>query len=99
MIEYILPCVTPPPPPPQGPPHGLVVHVGLVLVEPPQAGHRLGVHQLEHALLPVAPLDELRAAVLVLQQLQEELPQIGIVIIFWSPRSWDHPVLSHVEAC
>ena len=42
---------------PQRPAHGLVVHVGLVLVEPPQPGHRLAVHYLEHAPLPVHPLD------------------------------------------
>ena len=35
-------------------------------MQPPQPGHRLAVHQLEDALLPVGPLDELRAAVFVL---------------------------------
>ena len=78
---------------PQRPAHGLVVHVGLVLVEPPQPGHRLAVHQLEDPLLPVGPLDELRAAVFVLgmglvrrdyekfeaylKQFKQELPEIG----------------------
>ena len=51
---------------PESPAHGLVVHVRLVLVEAPEAGHRLTVHQLEDPLLPVAPLDELGAALLVL---------------------------------
>jgi hypothetical protein len=51
---------------PESAPHGLVVHVRLVLVEAPEAGHRLAVHQLEDPLLPVAPLDVLGAAVLVL---------------------------------
>ena len=51
---------------PQGSSHRLVVHVGLVLVEAPQPGHRLAVHQLEDALLPVGPFNELRAAVFVL---------------------------------
>ena len=51
---------------PQCSPHSLIVHVWLVLVEPPQSGHGLAVHQLEDALLPVTPLDELRAAVFVL---------------------------------
>ena len=62
---------------PERPAHRLVVHVGLVLVQPPQPGHGLAVHQLEDSLLPVAPLDELGAAVLVLEQLQEELPEVG----------------------
>ena len=78
---------------PQRPAHGLVVHVRLVLVEPPQPGHRLAVHQLEDPLLPVRPLDELRAAVFVLgmglvrrnyekigaylKQFKQELPEIG----------------------
>ena len=47
-------------------PHRLVVHVRLVLVEAPQPGHCLAVHQLEDALLPVGPFNELRAAVFVL---------------------------------
>ena len=46
-------------------------------MQPPQPRHRLAVHQLEHSLLPIAPLDELGAAVLVLEQLQEELPEVG----------------------
>ena len=49
--------------------HGLVVHVWLVLVQPPQPGHGLAVHQLEDALLPVTPLDELGTAVFILKQL------------------------------
>lgn len=57
--------------------HGLVVHVGLVLVQPPQPRHGLGVDQLEHALLAVGPLDEARAVLAVLQQLEQELPQVG----------------------
>jgi hypothetical protein len=35
-------------------------------VQAPEARHRLAVHQLEDPLLPVAPLDVLGAAVLVL---------------------------------
>ena len=53
---------------PESSTHGLVVHVWLVLVQPPQPGHRLAVHQLEDALLPVAPLDELGTAVFILEQ-------------------------------
>ena len=53
---------------PESSTHGLVVHVGLVLVQPPEPGHGLAVHQLEDALLPVAPLDELGTAVFILKQ-------------------------------
>ena len=52
---------------PEGSTHGLVVHVWLVLVEAPQPGHRLAVHQLEDALLPVGPLDELGTTLFVLK--------------------------------
>ena len=62
---------------PECPPHGFVVHVRLVLVFPPQLGHSLGVHQLEDALVPLHPLDVPGTRVLILQQLQEELPQVG----------------------
>jgi len=62
---------------PQRPAHRLVVHVRLVLVHAPQAGHRLRVHQLEDALLPVRPLDEARTVLAILEQLQQELPQVG----------------------
>lgn len=57
-------------------PHGLVVHVRLVLVQPPQPRHCLGVHQLEHALLAVGPLNKARAILAVLQQLQQEFPEV-----------------------
>ena len=67
-------------------------------MEAPQPGHRLAVHYLEHPPLPVHPLDVLGTGAGGLKQREKELPQIGIVIIFWSPGSWDHPVLSHVEA-
>lgn len=60
----------------QGAAHGLVVHVWLVLVQAPESRHRLRVDQLEHALLAVRPLDEARAVLAVLQQLQQELPQV-----------------------
>ena len=62
-------------------------------MDPPQSGDRLAVHQLEDPLLPVGPLDELRAAVFVLgmglvrrnyekigaylKQFKQELPEIG----------------------
>merc|ERR1711879_715137 len=47
---------------PQRPAHGLVVHVRLVLVEPPQPGHRLAVGG---------------AGAGGLQQGEEELPQVS----------------------
>ena len=61
---------------PQCPAHGLVVHVGLVLVEPPESGDGLGIDQLKDALLAVGPLDIARAAVLVLKEFQQEFPQV-----------------------
>ena len=57
--------------------HGLVVHVRFVLMEPPQSGDRLAVHQLEDPLLSVHPLDVGWAAGGGLEQRQEELPEIG----------------------
>lgn len=62
---------------PQGPSHRLVVHIGLVLVHPPQPRHRLGIHQFKHPLLPVRPFDIPRTVLPVLQQLQQKLPQIS----------------------
>ena len=52
----------------------------------PQLGDRLGVHQLEDALFSVGPLDETRTGVGVLEQLQQELPEVGGVT--W-PRRWN----------
>ena len=46
-------------------------------MEAPESGDSLGIDQLEHALLAVRPLDVARAALLVLKQLQQELPQVG----------------------
>jgi len=62
---------------PKRPAHCLVVHVWFVLVQTPKSGHSLAVDQLEHPLLPVAPLDELGAAVLVLKEFEQELPEVG----------------------
>ena len=42
--------LTPPFLSPERPAHRLIVHVGLVLVHPPQSRNRLAVHQLEYAL-------------------------------------------------
>ena len=53
---------------PQSSAHGLVVHVRLVLMHAPEPGHGLAVHQLEDALLTVAPLDELGTTLLVLNR-------------------------------
>ena len=51
-------------------------------MQPPQPGHRLAVHQLEDALLPVTPLDELGTAVFILKQL--------VQIIALSPEYHSH---------
>lgn len=45
-------------------------------MEAPQSGHRLGIDQLEYALIPICPLDEPGTVLAVLQKLQQELPQI-----------------------
>ena len=51
----------------------VVVHVGLVLAEPPQLGHLLRPEQLELAVVG-GPADQVLVA-LVQQQLKQELPQ------------------------
>lgn len=66
---------------PQGSAHGLVIHVRLVLVFAPQFGNGLGVDQLENAFIPLHPFDVPGTGVFVLQQLQQELPQIGGVAL------------------
>ena len=43
----------------------------------PQPRYRLGIDQLEDALVSICPLDEPGAAFLVLEQLEQELPQVG----------------------
>ena len=67
---------------PESSAHGLIVHIWLVLVHPPQPGHSLAVHQLEYPRLPVHPLDVRRAAGGGLQQGQQELPQVGTPWVF-----------------
>uniref|UniRef100_A0A182QPI3 Uncharacterized protein n=1 Tax=Anopheles farauti TaxID=69004 RepID=A0A182QPI3_9DIPT len=62
---------------PERPSHRLVVHVRFVLVHAPQLRYRLRVDQLENALLPVRPFDVPRAVLAILQQLQQELPQLA----------------------
>lgn len=53
----------------------VVVHVGLVLLEPPESGHLLGVDELELAILLVrGPGDDV-LEVLGSQELEQELPQ------------------------
>ena len=65
--------------------HGLVVHVRFVLMEPPQSGDRLAVHQLEDSPVPVDPLDVGGAAGGGLEEGEEELPQVRVMIILRSP--------------
>ena len=57
----------------QGSAQLVVVHVGLVLAQPPELGHLLGLEQLELAVVG-RPADEMLVA-LVEQQLQQELPE------------------------
>ena len=52
---------------PESSAHGLIVHIWLVLVHPPQPGHSLAVHNLKNSFLSVAPFDEFWAAIFVLQ--------------------------------
>ena len=53
---------------PESSAHGLVVHVRLVLVKPPQSGDGLAVHQLEDSLLSVCPFDVLWTTFFVLNK-------------------------------
>lgn len=59
--------------------HGFVVHIRLVFVLAPQLGDGLGVHQLKNAFLSLRPFDVFGTGVFVLQQGQEELPQVDSV--------------------
>lgn len=62
---------------PQCTAHSFIVHIWFVLVQSPKPGHGFGVGQLEDSLLPVSPLDAFRAWVFILEQLEQELPQVG----------------------
>ena len=64
--------------------HGLVVHVRLVLVKPPQPGDGLAVHDLEDPPVSVQPLDVVRTVGGGLEEGEEELPQVGVVIVLRS---------------
>ena len=64
--------------------HGLVVHVRLVLVESPQPGDRLAVHDLEDSPVSVQPLDVVRTVGWRLEEGEEELPQVRVVIVLRS---------------
>ena len=57
----------------QGSAQLVIVHVGLVLAQPPQLGHFLWLEQLELAVVG-RPADEVLVA-LVEQKLQQELPE------------------------
>ena len=65
--------------------HGLVVHVRLVLVEPPQPGDGLAVHDLEDPPVSVQPLDVVRTVGGGLEEGEEELPQVRVVVVLRSP--------------
>ena len=68
----------------QSSPHGLVVHVRLVLVESPQPGDRLAVHDLEDPPVSVQPLDLVRTVGWRLEEGEEELPQVRVVVVLRS---------------
>lgn len=59
---------------PQSPAELVIIHVGLVLAQPPQPGHLLSIHQLELTTIPWSPGDDVAIA-LFSQQLQQKLPQ------------------------
>ena len=63
--------------PPESASHCFVVHVGFVLVGAPQSRHGLGVDEFEDSLRSVGPLDEAGTVLVILQQLQQELPKVG----------------------
>ena len=65
--------------------HGLVVHVRLVLVESPQSGDRLAVHDLEDSPVSVQPLDVVRTVGGGLEEGRQELPEVRVMIILRSP--------------
>ncbi len=46
-------------------------------MQAPQPRDSLGIDEFENALLAVGPLDEPWAAFLILEKLEEELPQVG----------------------
>lgn len=57
----------------QGSAQLIIVHVGLVLAQPPKLSHLFGLQQLELAIIG-RPADEVLVT-LVEQQLQQELPE------------------------
>ena len=58
---------------PESSAHGLIVHVGLVLMKSPQSGDGLTGDQLEDSLLSVAPLYKLWTAIFVLDDIESYL--------------------------
>lgn len=57
----------------QGSAQLVIVHIGLVLAQPPELGHFLRLEQLELAIVG-RPADEMLVT-LVEEQLQQELPE------------------------
>lgn len=64
---------------PQSTAHSLVVHIWLVLVDSPQTRDGFRVYQLEDATLAVNPPNVARTVLRVLQQLEQELPEVRSV--------------------
>lgn len=45
-------------------------------MQPPEAGHGLGVDEFEDTFFPVGPLDVAGTVVAILQEFKQELPQV-----------------------
>lgn len=89
---------------PQGPAHSLVVHIRLIFVFTPQFRNSLWINKFEDALLSVHPLDVSGTRVLILQKLQQKLPEVGGVtcgehMIHWlsTLRSWKTQKNSQIQ--
>lgn len=66
--------------------HCLVSHVGLVLMLAPESGHHARIDQLEDELLLVQPPDVLRRVGRIVEQSEEELPQVTLAALTASLR-------------
>ena len=61
---------------PEGAAEFLVVHGGAVFLGPPHVRHLVGLDDAEDSLGAVLPLDQLRVTGRVVQQVEQELPQV-----------------------
>ena len=63
----------------QTPAQLVVVHRRPVLPLAPERGHAVAVHNLEHTLLPVYPVDRAGVQVGLVEEFFDELPQVDVV--------------------